>query len=104
MTETKAQNLISDIVRGRVGGLWLNGEYCPIRYHVSRNRFYITFGGDTREYTRNALRELLTVEAERLERYSRLILNYANSLDVVEYQNLVRADKPTLKKRQIVTI
>lgn len=64
MTKTVAQGLIKDIVRRRIKGVWLDGEYYRITYHVARNRFYIRSCGSVSEYTRSAMVDLFTRQKE----------------------------------------
>lgn len=73
MTEQKAKETIKDIVKRRIRGVYIDGELCPVNYTVSQNSFNIAVSGRIKAYRRNALVALLIQEAERLQRYSKLI-------------------------------
>lgn len=73
MTEAKAKETIKDIVKRRILGVCVDGEQCPIKYSVAQNAFRITVFGRIKSYRRNELVALLIQEAERLQRYQKLI-------------------------------
>ena len=73
MTEQKAKETIKDIVKRRIQGVCVDGEHCPINYTVSENAFRIAISGRIKTYRRRELVALLIQEAERIQRYQKLL-------------------------------
>ena len=73
MTEQKANETIKEIVKRRIQGVCVDGEQCPIKYSVAQNAFTIAVFGRIRTVRRNELVALILQEAERLQRYQKLL-------------------------------
>ena len=71
--EQKTKQLIKDIVKCRIRGVYVDGEQCPIKYSVAQDSFTIAVSGRIKAYRRKALVALLIQEADRIQRYQKLL-------------------------------